>query len=359
MPTEHVFNSLYEPNPITTEILSKFDSMIIHHPKFAEALEEILSYIELGSPQQILLVIGPTGVGKSTLVNVVYKKIFDQCKNLNEQPPIKISINPPEGSTFGFRAFYIQLLRELDEPLPDYKMAPDDRLKKLAENPGGRISRSSSEVRLDLDTALQSKKCPVMLLDEANHFGRSASKEMRTVQMDIAKSLAEVTQTKIVGFGTPEALRLMHLNSQLSRRIVQLDFSQYESNELGEFFLTYKSICNGLKLPVAVDHSHKNYLFENSLGLIGHLSSWMREATKKAIREKSKIVTIEHFKKAQPKKITNQLIKTNLLEYKIIKSDIENELEQKIERLKTKIASSTKPGRRNPTMRDTSGGIIQ
>lgn len=351
------FKNIYTPVPLSKATLEELRSLVIFHPNLNIILDEILTFVELGSSEKILLVVGPTGVGKSTLIQFIYSKLLNEFHNQGKQSPVRLSILPPEGSTFGFRTFYIQLMEALDEPLPNYKAEPEFRRAQIRRKPGLKKNRSTGECRLDVDTLLVNKKCPLILLDEMNHFARSMGKQQMIDHMDVPKSIAGITKTKIVGFGTEGALRLLHLNSELSRRIKPFFFQPYPPEEIDKLFSCYVSICKDLKLNTTVGKEHKKYLHTNSVGLIGQLSSWMSDAIIHALRRRSKTLDIEDLKAEQPSIITTKSIQRDLLLFKNASEKILAAIDNEIEGELKKVGFKT-PGKRGLNSRDSTGGIL-
>lgn len=357
MTKSFAFKDTYAPEPLSSDLLEKLESLVIFHPNLNETLDQILTFVELGSSKKILLIVGPTGVGKSRLIDFIYSQLSQNFIEKNMQTPIKLSVLPAEGSTFSFRTFYLQIMKELEEPLPKHKEDPQLRIAQLKQRNGLKKNRSTGENRLDLNQILVNKRCPLMLLDEMNHLAKSMGKQQMIDHMDVPKSISEITKTKIVGFGTEGALRLLHLNSQLSRRVKPIFFTPYKIGEAEKLFNCYASICKSLKLNTTVGKDHENYLFAHSVGLIGQLSSWLGESIIHALGRKSKSVDIEDFMAEEPSHITTKSIQRDILIFDNAYENIMKSIDLEIER-EIKKASNNKPGKRNVTSRDSTGGIL-
>ena len=349
----------YEPSVLSPDTIESIRNCLVKHPRFGAALDQVLSHVQMGSPSRIVLVLGASGVGKTTLRHASRALIGEWVKSTNgPYGPVSMSAAPPEGSSFSFRAFYEQVLHAMNEPLVEFKMPPEERLEQLRRKPGVRINRSTASARFVLEKALIRKAPPALLIDEAQHLGRDASLKQSVKNMDVIKSLSEVGATKLILFGTLQARSLQHLNGQLSRRIKPAMLMPYELTETGhqDFWLTFVSICKHVRLSTDIGSEHAKYLHESTAGCVGILSEWLQEAAETAIGSSSKTVQIEHFQATQPAQETLDLIRTEELEYENGKSKRKRQIRRCRKKGKRKrCGENSKPGKRTPTKRDRAG----
>ena len=251
----------------------------------------------------------------------------------------------------------MQLLEAMNEPLPEEKLNPERRIEALQRGNFTPNLKSTGDIRLYLDKVLKERPPSAILLDEAQHLGRSAGRKQRIEHMDVAKSLADVASTKIVMFGTPESSRLLDLNSQLSRRVKPIRFELYKEteNDLKQFLKSYITLCKGLRIPINVGVDELPFLFRRTVGSVGLLSEWIREAGEEALICGDSIIEKRHMQLTAPKEETLALMQAEMkLYYKNWPKPEKAESKKAKPSKKTKSAGP-QVGRRKRKRRDKSG----
>src|SRR5271165_6307421 len=101
-------------------------------------------------------------------------------------------------------------------------------------------------------------------------------------QLDVIKSLANCTRTIHVLLGTYELLALRHLNGQLGRRTIDINFRRYSADNPADvhvFKNTVLTFQKHLPLPAESDLLQMwELLFERSVGCVGILKEWLQRA---------------------------------------------------------------------------------
>jgi len=358
MTTKLPFYKTYESRQLDGDLLLDLDNFVVQHPHFFDAYHRVLTHIQIGNKDKILLVQAPTGTGKTTLREKVHHSVQRWAsEDLKREPPITVSVLPPEGSTFSFRAFYMQLLEAMNEPLPDEKLNPERRREVLQKDHFTPNLKSTGDIRLYLDKVLRERPPSAILLDEAQHLGRSAGRKQRIDHLDVAKSIADVSSSKVVMFGTPESSRLLDLNSQLSRRVKPIRFELYKNTEgdLKKYYKSYLTLCKGLKIPIDVGAENLSYLYRRTMGSVGLLSEWIREAGEEALIIGDKTIERRHLDLTGPKKATLSLMKAEMKLYFDQRPDSENDKPRKSKHAKKGKKRATRVGQRNRNKRDKAG----
>ncbi|NUM34025.1 MAG: hypothetical protein HUU50_05755 [Candidatus Brocadiae bacterium] len=124
-----------ETNVFPRELLSQppgvrlayFQNKIIAHPRLKEAHNNLINAICHPAGASIILVLVPTGVGKTTLrlrveKYLIEKALTDLKDNLGGIPVASIEAVAPDSGNFSWRDYYMQALMALDEPLIEHKI---------------------------------------------------------------------------------------------------------------------------------------------------------------------------------------------------------------------------------------------
>jgi energy-coupling factor transporter ATP-binding protein EcfA2 len=288
--------SLPSSNRALIQDLELFRSFTMAHPKLVQAKDELLSAIEASAPGSLILVIGPTGVGKSTLrrkvESALIEKMADEMEiDAGRIPFISIEAVAPDNGIFDWRDHYQRMLAQIQEPAIEHKIGLERREGERTAN--GQYAPwprgfTGYQLQQSIENALQHRRPAAVFIDEAQHLGRIASGRKLADQLDVIKSTASRSHTVHVLIGTYELLAFRNLSAQLSRRSVDLHFSRYrtESTEDIEIFqnavFTFQKqlrSCDQLDLANIWD-----FLYERSLGCIGILKDWLMQALVVAAR---------------------------------------------------------------------------
>lgn len=290
------------------ERVSWFENRAVSHEMIAHAKSEVRRLLRGGRRHPITLVVGPTGVGKSTLIRLLKKELTDEILPSLSHDPGRIPIASIEASSiekgiFNWRDHYIKCLEALRDVLILNKLDDDDcdicRGKTyLSDNP--RFSATS--FRHALEHALVHRRPAAFFIDEAQHLTKMSSGRRLLDQMDIIKSIANCTQIPHVLFGTYDLLSLRNLNGQLSRRNFEVHFGRYrvdDKKELAEFRKVLRSFEN--LLPVKEKPSLETqweFIYERSLGCVGILKDWLSRALERALDDNSPVLGATHLQQA-------------------------------------------------------------
>ncbi|MBE9178500.1 ATP-binding protein [Oculatella sp. LEGE 06141] len=284
-----------------------FESFTIAHPKLRETTARAVQFI--GNQQakaSCITIVGPTGVGKTTLLQKVEQVLIEQAlpnlkKTPGRIPVIRVEAIAPESGSFNWKDYFLRCLLALEEPLIDYKI--DYKTRGVRRDSSGELiiepKTSSPIVRQALENALIYRQPIAVLIDEAQHMQKMASGRRLQDNMDCIKSMANLTRVPHVLIGTYELLAFHNLSGQLSRRNQSIHFSRYRA-EYPEDVTAFKTILNTFQrhLPLKEEPdlvSHWKNFYARSLGCVGILKDWLTRALADALEDNSSTLTLQHI----------------------------------------------------------------
>lgn len=231
-----------------TARLKRFQEYTVAHPHLVEAKERLVAAIRESAPNSLILVIGPTGVGKSTLRFRIEQLLTTELlpdleSDLARMPVVSVeAVAPPSGS-FNWRDHFKRTLSAMDEPLIDRKqtLAGGSEVGPVftpgLKAPGGEFYRA-------VERALHYRRPCAVLIDEAQHLAKVSSGRRLLDQLDVIKSLANRTRTVHVLFGTYDLLAFRNLSGQLSRRSVDVHFRRYRADQTQDRKAFMNVVCS-------------------------------------------------------------------------------------------------------------------
>lgn len=303
-----------------------FEDYKVNHPKLKELFKSVMNSINKPGGTSIIIIIGPTGVGKTTLRLQIERKLIEKALPQLEEdrgkiPVIGIEAVAPKSGNFNWKDYYTRALIALEEPLIQHKISFDYDIPEIRRNNQGNIllkqSIATNKLRQALEKALIHRRPNIFFIDEAHHLSKMSSGKKLEDQMDCIKSIANMTNVLHGLFGTYQ-MNVMHdLNSELSRRTKNIHFPRYKldnAKDLKAFQSIVFTFQKQLPLNVEPDLVERwDYLYERSLGCVGILKDWLTRSLGYALEQEDNTITEKHLKKqamsvAQCGKIINEIL---------------------------------------------------
>jgi len=287
---------------------------LISHPRLQEALETIVQAIcppgegtSTRRPGTMVLVIGPSRVGKTTLIRLLEERLLAKSRTLMVSDPsfmpfASILAAGPGTGRFEWAEYYRTVLRALRDPFVDGKVA---RIRVR-------------ELREAMETALKERSPLAIIVDEAHHLAEAAKGSRLQSQLNHLKHFENATGVSHILVGTYEMRPFRKVNAQLACRSVDVHFPRYDAaNE--EDAQLFRSVLWALQrqLPVLEEPQlveQWEFLYARSIGCIGLLKMHLNRALNLALTEQAKTVTLAHLRKTTLSETRVELALRNALE---------------------------------------------
>ncbi len=278
-------------NPINVR-KDYFYRKTIGHPRLEEAKQNALSLIDPSAYPDIMIVTGPTGVGKTTLA----MKIQDQLLERNMErmqsdkshlPVIRVDAIPPEKEMkFDWSDFYTRILQAFSEPCISQKQLFEDEI--YLEQPISPVygKNSLAALRRAVEKTMRMRGTRTLIIDEANHLLMVDPKHLRR-QFEIIKSLSQKCNVTIILIGTYDLLQILEQSAQLVRRGLVVHMARYDDyipadkKAFGSALLTFQR-----HMPFKIEPDllkHLNVFYLKSAGCIGILKKWLNIAVREGL----------------------------------------------------------------------------
>lgn len=301
--------------------LKQFKEYAISHPQLAQVDMLLMGAIREPAGFAHVLVYGPSGVGKTTMIRQITKRLngttVDQNGslssgyrngNMSPMPLLLVETRPPDGGLFNRTDYYRTALRLLGEPFYERRMMVDIDAEQTWEKKGRGRSKTaqfndSPELRQALEEAMSKRGVKAVILDEAQHLmkiGSGASGGKLLDQLDWIKSMTNVTGVLHILIGTYELLNFRNLSGQASRRGLDIHFPRYLfQHELDRQDFQGVLLALLRQVPLQVDipalMQHWVYFYERSIGCVGVLKDWLIRAVAAALHDGCDTLTLERL----------------------------------------------------------------
>ncbi len=287
---------------------------LIEHPHLRDALEQIVQTIcppgegaRRRRPGTMVLVIGPSRVGKTTLIRLLEERLARLAKSQMERdagfiPFASITAAGPNASRFDWRTYYRAILRGLQDPFVDGKIA------RIRER----------ELREAMETALLQRRPLALIVDEAHHLAKTTSGRHLQDQLDHLKYFENLTGVSHLLVGTYELRPFRKINAQLACRSVDIHFPRYDA-AIDSEAQAFRSVLWALQRQLPMEQEPQfveqwEFLYARSIGCIGLVKMHLNRALNLALTEKKQTVTLSHLRKTALPEARVELALRNALE---------------------------------------------
>lgn len=298
-------------------MVAAFEGQVVGHPMLETATSDVRSFIANPVARPIGLLVGPTGVGKSTLLKHVIAGIEgDRAEELAAFPHRRavLKTDVPSGQKVSLKSLYATLLDEMGAPLPGRQIDPEVNRADLRHRPhtmteaGGRIA-VLSEIEYRRPTAI--------VFDEADHFTRGRGKGQLLVLADVFKDLTLQTKLPLLLSGTYVLMDFRGLTAQFDRRVRDLHLRPYRFNlkvERLQFGWAVHQLAGRLPVPQPELAEDMDMIYERTMGCVGHVFDWFVLALIEALRAGSVRIEPKHLVAARLPLGTMESVRKDLLE---------------------------------------------
>lgn len=316
--------------------LEAFTDFKVRHPRLEEMDRDLMRLISGHRRYTMLALFGATGVGKSTVMKRVARRLREEEPDQSFVPVVVVRASPEDIGASARLDYYRQVLAQLQG-----HVGVRDRVKNLPLfTTPERKSRDPAEwldMRAAVQYALSLLRVKVVFVDEAQHLMYVDMPHKPMAQLDWLKTFTEQTNVLHVLVGNFDLYDCCHLNAQAARRMRDLPFHRYHLNsesECAEFATALRTFLE--EVPLAVDVpdllSHWRWFGEWSLGCIGVLSDWLVETVDALCHRGETTLTIEALRRhaLQPDQRIRMEMEAHMGERKVelAKAQSEQELQR-------------------------------
>ena len=258
----------------------------IHHHCWSLTYKRLYTSLAFAQPCDVFCLIGPSRSGKSSVMRQVAQEVTDRGNDESVGNSISlIATNCSTDGRFSTKAFTINALTAINHPFYSFNIdSLGDDVIKLTN----RLSRTNeTALRTALEASLKHHKIKYLIIDEVQHVLYCKSKGSTTPRaiLDSWKSLAQECKLTLILIGTYEVLNLVLTSTHLIGRTSFIHMPRYKNSQ--EELPHFKEILTSYDHLLGIEHnllsSNLKFIYEHTLGCIGHLNKWLRRALEESI----------------------------------------------------------------------------
>lgn len=338
----------------TDQAMTDIKSQCIQHRNYRKALSEATATLLAADPGEVVVITGPSRVGKSRVASELSRLLIGNEDRLapGTMPIVSVQANNCSvNGSFSTKSFTLRCLNAVQHPF--YGVRPEDvwdaaRLRLLDRT-------AESTLRPAFEKALINRKTVYLIIDEAHHIQYGRNGAAATAILDSWKCLAGETHVVLILVGAYPLLDVLRLSPHLLGRKLQVHFPRYLLNE--DDLLVFEQILDAysriIRLPPGIRslRDWNAWLYEDTFGCIGLLSSWLRSGLAKAKSDGSDVLTEKHMREARKPIADRQAIAKEIADGELaIRSELSGEpcVPSKINTESRHGQKQHKPFRKNP-----------
>ena len=352
----------------SSDPLRRYRGVRLGHSLLDAASAELGRMLDSAMPPGIVQFLGPTGVGKTTLLEVLERDLGA------ESAPVVRMTCPPitagrQGYDFG-RPHWRLLADAAGDVFPDDHQSPDAVAARLRSGAGRRDGAANTEeYRLGVLEYLRGMRPRAVVLDEAQHLTRVSGARRQADQLDMIKDCVDRTGVPHVLVGTYELQGMVALSDQLARRSRVLHFPPYDLSDksgLHDFQVIFGHLVGALPFSDPGRswsglQEHLRDVGVGCAGCVGILKDWLCRALQGALAARVEFVDWERMEQTRLSNLELFRIADAIREYRDAKRPSLTDVESLLGVSRPAVPLSgkagrprAKPGRRKP-VRDPVG----
>jgi DNA polymerase III delta prime subunit len=338
--------------------LQVFKDFRMKHPRLEEMDRALTQAIAGHRSYTLLALYGPSGVGKSTVMQRVASRCRAEEPEKSVVPVVVVQASPEDIGASARLDYYRQILAQLRG-----HVAVEDRVKHLPLFTDPRRKSHDPAEWLDLREAvvyaLGLLRVKAVFVDEAQHLMYVDTPHRPAAQLDWLKALTNRTNVLHGLVGNFALYDFCHLNGQAARRMRDLHFPRYHldtQTDCEAFVGVLRTFLERAPLTMDVPGllAEWRWFGEWSLGCVGVLFDWIVDTVDALCQEGATTFTIEALKRhaLQADQRLRLEMEARTGEYKVARAKAQSE--QDLQQLLSQPTTPPKVGAKNNTFQITS-----
>lgn len=268
------------------EIVSKIKSLHIPHPRYVATQNAIHAHVTLGLEGSVILLAGPTRVGKSSLIKSVMPLAFPRRGwAANTLPYITVLASPTDRGFMSTRYLLLEMLKAIQHPFYEGGLPPTRH-------------RTETEMNVHLKPAFAQRQTRVVVVDEAQHLLRTRDRRAVAGALDTLKCIGNDSGTIILLVGGYELLTACFESSHLNGRLTVVNFPRYTpaAEDAANFDRILCTFDDRLAFAGRASlFGMRDLIYDGSLGSCGLVSGWTVAAVSRMHAQGERRLSRKHF----------------------------------------------------------------
>lgn len=287
------------------DLRNKLRALELPHREYVRVCKEVFAQTALAQPGTVIMVVGPTRVGKSRVRAELQDNLDPKGSRVATDiiSQICVEATAADSGFFSMKHFTLRSLEELKHPI-------FGDMENYVERRGyiPRMRDTETTLRIALERGLRARKTKFFIIEEAHHMVRKKGGKRAGEILDSIKCLANTNELVLVMFGGYELLTVGLASAHINGRLKIIHFPRYLPIEvdLKEFDQSLETISRIMPMsPGASLIDYRNSIYRGSLGCIGLVCEWCESAIALMAARMDEHLSPEHLSATR---FNNQLV---------------------------------------------------
>lgn len=332
--------------PWTEKIYNRINHGVCDHLVYVRSKSRLHLKTLNHKRDRCYLIVGPSRVGKTGIVEE-----FELSLNINQpedgsvyRPVIRLNCrNRDHGGTFTIKTFFLDALVDIEHPFYEvtgvYLGGKHNFIRKQS-------NETTATLQAIFENALAILGTKYLILDEAQHLRYVTGGDKTTLRiMEFFKTLAEKMDLTLIFVGAYPVVDVLQLSPHILGRLSIIEMPRYihtSEESLIEFHNILDWYSEGIEFEEGVTNLRdwNRELYDGSLGVIGLLAIWLREALDEMRVCEEDRLSLNHLKIAKKKRPMLDKIAREILDGEKYMENTDISFEQEFTRKKSKTQKS-------------------
>lgn len=272
------------------DLANRLSRLRLNHRAYVRCNREFHAHLSLAAGGDVIILIGPSRVGKSTILRACLQYMFKEHADHRHIPYVIVDASQTNQGCFTLKQLWADLLGAMEHP----SFSGVDYLPRKAH--------TEASLRSTVVRTIAARKTKIVCVDEGMTMLHLSSRGGPTPALDTLKSLGNETDAAIVICGDYTLLDRCFLSPHLNGRMVLLEFPGYSQSKEDSIEFTRILASVDQNLPWFSGQSlvkHRDFIYAGTAGCCGSIIKWSRLALAQMGAESRNHLLIRDFERTR------------------------------------------------------------
>ena len=281
---------------------NRINTSIIPHFTYNITKQRLVSETLVRKGGECLVITGASRIGKTSIAMALEELLnpTDCSELMARRPVVRFTCrNRADKGQFSTKAFYLDALEGIGHP---FFTNDSTDLKENMDAIRRQDRETNSSLEAILENILKLLRTKYLIIDETQHLRYMVGGVQSSLQMlEFFKTLAEKLDIVLIFIGAYPIVNVMQLSPHLLGRTYTIEMKRYrpDCEHSSQHFV---KLLGWYSEDIQFEHGAgglcmwQEELFQGSLGIVGLLSAWIRDAMAEMLARGDEKLALRHFK---------------------------------------------------------------